>query len=1139
MRPLLLRAAALAGLAALPVPRAHAQQADSASRPGPAARVASLPLAPSRPLKFTTEEGTWLSVDVSPDGRTLVFDLLGDLYTMPVAGGAATRITSGMAFDAQPRFSPDGARLVFVSDRDGSDNVWTVAADGRDARQVTRVERTQFLSPAWTPDGKYIVVSRNASLFGSLYALYLYNKDGGTGVRMVGGAPPAGQGAAPAPAGPGGAATPNFVGAAFGPDARYVYAASRNGGAAGYNQTGFDWQVTVYDRETGQTSARTGAPGGAFKPVLTRDGRWLIYGTREDTATSLRIRDLQTGDERWLRRNVQRDDMESRFSRDILPNMAVTPDSKALIATWGGKLWRVAIPTGEATPIPFRADVDLQLGALSKFAYGVNDSTLTVSQIRNARPSPDGRRLAFTALDKLWVMDLPSGAPRRLTRTGRAVGEHMPAWSPDGRFVAYVTWGDEGGHVHRVRADGAGQPERLTPQAAFYSDLAYTPDGRRLVAYRGPRQARQEEGFLYGRELVWLPSAGGAPTAIAPIANGGLPHFTRTDSERVYLTQGQQGLVSMRLDGTDRKQHLRVTGYVDLRQATPQPTPASEILLSPDGDRALVQAGNNVYVVDVPVVGGAAPTVSVVNPAQAPVPVRRLTRIGGDFAGWRPDGRGVFYSIGRSYFAYDLARGDSLVRDSTARADSLRAGARTAAQAADSAARAAAARPAYEPQRVDVAITVAKDRPEGTVVLRNAKLVTMRGATMDEVIARGDVLVRGNRIAAVGPAGSLQVPAGTREIDVAGKTVVPGFVDTHAHLRPPFGVHKSQVWEYLANLAYGVTTTRDPQTGSTDVLSYGDLVESGEILGPRIYSTGPGVFWSDDIRSLNDARDVLRRYTEFYRTNTIKQYMVGDRKVRQWVVMAARELGLTPTLEAGLDFRKNLTEAIDGYAGTEHSYPIAPLAEDVVQLVAKSGIVYTPTLLVLYGGPWAENYWYQRHDVTTDAKLARFTPRHEIVQRGLRRPGWWAENQYAHPLIAAQAKKIVDAGGRVGVGSHGQLQGLGYHWEMWTLASGGMRPVDVLKAATVFGADAIGLARDLGTIEAGKLADLVVLDADPLADIKNTNTVRYVMKNGRLYDGNTLAEVWPRARPLDRPWWAAEEQPAGAGAGSGGGRGAR
>jgi hypothetical protein len=393
------------------------------------------------------------------------------------------------------------------------------------------------------------------------------------------------------------------------------------------------------------------------------------------------------------------------------------------------------------------------------------------------------------------------------------------------------------------------------------------------------------------------------------------------------------------------------------------------------------------------------------------------------------------------------------------------------------------------------------------------------------------VLVRDNRIAAVGPAGTLQVPAGTREIDVSGATVVPGFVDTHAHMWPQWGIHRSQVWMYMANLAYGVTTTRDPQTSTTDVLSYGDLVETGDILGPRIYSTGPGVFWSDDIKSLADARDVLRRYSDYYNTQTIKQYMVGDRKVRQWVIMAARELGLTPTLEAGLDYKKNLTEAIDGYAGTEHSYPIAPLYRDDVQLIAQSGIVYTPTLLVLYGGPWAENYWYQRHDILRDQKLRRFTPHNELLARALRRPGWWHESQYAHPLIAAQARKILEAGGPVGIGSHGQLQGLGYHWEMWTLASGGTRPFDVLRAATVLGAEALGLGRDLGTLEVGKLADLVVLNANPLDDIRNTNSVRYVMKNGRLYDGNTLDELWPRQRTLGPRWWANDDAlvPAGGG----------
>jgi hypothetical protein len=907
--------------------------------------------------------------------------------------------------------------------------------------------------------------------------------------------------------------------------------------------------VAVYDRETGKVFSRTDAVGSGMRPVLSPDGKYLVYATRHDSATALRLRDLATGDETWLATAVQHDDQESRFTRDVMPGSSFTPDGRALVTAYGGRIWRIEVPSGRATQIPFTADVVQRLGPPVKFAYGVNDSVLTVQQIRGARPSPDGRRLVFTALDKLWIMDYPSGRPRRLTTS--ASGEHSPVWSPDGRYIAYVTWSDQGGDVYRIQSSGRGQPERLTRQSAFYEKLNYTPDGRRLVVARGPRQRRIESedpvsSPASGIELIWLPAAGGEARAITPLNAYGWPHFTR-DSSRVYIYDAVDGLVSMRFDGTDRKAILKVTGFTPppLGPEPPQPDQADEILISPDGDRVIAQVNNNLWLVTAPLVGGQTLAVSVAAPDAAPVPIRRVTRIGGDFLGWAENGRSLYYSAGHSFFTYDVARADSLVRDSTQRADSLRrlggradsartpaagrdtartgrqAGGNVALTPADSAAVARAdtgkrARPAYEPSRVDVVITVPRDRPAGTVVLRGARIVTMKG---DEVIPSGDVVVTNNRVTAVGPSGSVTVPSGAHVVDAAGKTIIPGWVDIHAHMWTSWGIHRAQVWQYMANLAYGVTTTRDPQTGTTDVLSYGDLVETGDILGPRIFSTGPGVFWSDEITSLDDARDVLRRYSDYYATHTIKQYMTGDRKVRQWVIMAARELGLMPTSEGALDFKKNLTETVDGYPGHEHSYPIFPLYKDAVQLIAQSGIVYTPTLLVAYGGPFSENYWYEKYDIHADAKLRRFTPHADVDRRALRRPGWFRGDQYVFPQLAAQAAKIVAAGGRVGLGGHGQLQGLGVHWELWSIAAGGMPNHDVLRVGTIFGAEAIGLGQELGSLEPGKLADLQVLDANPLDDIANTNTVRYVMKNGRLYEAETLREIWPRQREAPKPWW--------------------
>ncbi|MDB4876575.1 MAG: hypothetical protein JWM41_3021 [Gemmatimonadetes bacterium] len=1080
-----------------------------------------LPLKPTRTMSFTTRVGHWMSVDVSPDGQTLVFDLLGDIYTMPIGGGEATALTRGMGFDAQPRFSPDGKKIVYTSDRDGGYNLYTLSLDKKDSVQLTTGKTNRYYSPTFTPDGKYVIATRGTRL-------YIYDVEGGTGEELVRPDPSA----APA-GGRAGAGTETLrqLGAAFGGDPRYVWFAQRRGNSL-YNTPLSDYSLAVYDRESGQTNVRESRWGSAFRPVLSPDGKWLVYGTRYVNETRLRIRDLRTGDEHWLVYPVQRDDQESAASLDVYPGMAFTPDSKSLIATWDGKLWRVPIPTGKPVEIPFEADVVQPLGPAVRFEYPIPDSsTFVIKQIRDAVPSPDARKLAFVALDRLYVMDYPSGTPRRLTTsTG---GEFEPSWSPDGQWITYSTWsGPDGGHVYKAHADGSGQPQKLTTVSAYWQHPTFSPNGQRIVAVRGPARAFNlalAQPTPGGAEdVVWFPASGGDAMFIAAAGGMDQPQFSR-DTTRIYGYSGARGLFSMRWDGTDVRSLLRVAEGGG--RAGGGGGGVVGAWISPDGTQALAQASSlDLYTMSIPMLGGAAPQITLGDASN--FPNRKLTDIGAQFPAWSSDGKHIHWSIGNAHVVYDLDRARAFD-------DSVRRANRTPAPAAgDSAAvggrggRGRAAGPQFRPAETRIRVTAERDIPKGVSVLRGAKVVTMKG---NEVIDNADIVVTNNRITAIGKRGSVAIPNGAHTIDVAGKTIIPGFVDTHAHLRVASNIHRDVQWSYAVNLAYGVTTARDPQTGATDVLSYEDEARAGNILAPRIYSTGPGVFSYSGVRDLESARRVLRRYSDYYGTQTIKEYETGNREVRQWVIQAANELHLMPTTEGGLDYAMNITEAFDGYSGHEHTIPTYPLQSDVIKLLVESGITYTPTLLVAYGGPWSENYWYEHEDLFNEAKLRRFTPWNDLDAKIFRRggsnnpapngaqAGWFADNQYIMNIAGADIKNLVAAGGRAGIGSHGQLQGLGYHWELWSVAMGGMTTHDALRVATILGADALGLAKDVGSLEVGKQADMLVLDKNPLENIRNSKSIHYVVKNGRVYDGNTLDEVWPRQRKTGTFYWQNDE----------------
>jgi Tol biopolymer transport system component len=677
-------------------------------------------------LAFATEEGSWLSVDITPDGQTLVFDLLGDLYTLPITGGTASRITSGLGYDSQPAISPDGNMIAFVSDRNGSWNLWVANIDGSKPRKISDEKQWGIISPAWTPDGDYIVVTKTATQT----EMTMYHVDGGSGISLAGSGD-----------------DEKFwgVGADVSPDGRYLYFAKRqdgNGPARNFPSA----QVVRYDMRSGELEQLTQGEGGGFRPAISPDGSLLVYGTRSETQTGLRVRDLQTGADRWLTYPIQRDAQENFRppSRDLLPGYTYTPDGEAIVLNAFGKLWRIDVATGARTEIPFSADINLDVGPDLNAPYRVPQGDLTATLIHDPRPSPDGERIAASVLTKIYVMDADGSDVERLT-AGDA-NEFKPVWSPDGRWIAFATWAQEGGgHIYRIRSNGSGRAQRLTDVAAFYTDLVYSPDGDNLLAMRGNEFMRNQTFSEFGGlriplELVVLPADGGPQTVIGSGDGARFPHFGPED-DRVYLT-GEKGLFSMQLDGTDRREELVVNAPRGNRRGE-EPPKAEAIFISRDGGHALAFASKQVWAIATGHFGAKAPTVEL---RGGSLPVARLTHIGADYLGWAADGDAVWWAIGNHFYTrpfdtieFRKEEDDEDDEDGGEEEEPFE--------------------PADEHESVtSVAMNVIAPRntPSGSLLLTGANVISMAGQTteaMNAVLSNQDILITDNRIVATGASG--------------------------------------------------------------------------------------------------------------------------------------------------------------------------------------------------------------------------------------------------------------------------------------------------------------------------------------------------------------------------------------------------
>lgn len=1015
-------------------------------------------------VDISVNSGTWMNVDLSPDGQTIVFDLLGDIYRMPASGGEATRLTSDIAWQMQPVFSPDGSQIAFTSDQGGGDNIWVMDADGSNQRAVTQETFRLLNSPAWSPNGEFIVARKHYTATRSLGAgeVWMYHISGGTGVQLT--------------------ERPNdqkdLGEPAFSPDGQYIYFSQDDtpGKTFHYSKDSLEgiYEIKRFERETGEIETLIAGAGGAIRPTPSPDGRYLAYIKREDFNSVLYVLDLETGEHRRVYKNMERDMQETWAIHGVYPKMDWTPDSKALVFWAGGHIQRLNLASGDARIIPFSVETTKQVQKPLRFEQDIDNESFAVKMLRMTQVAPDGSEVIYEALGHLYRKSLPDGEVERLTAADHF--ELYPQYSRDGEKLVYVSWDDQDLGQVIVRDLDSGKETVLNTGGGTFVEPVFSPDGNSVV-YR-----KVAGGYItsdkYGLEtgIYQIALDGSEPQKVAD--SGWQPQFGARNDRLYLMTPAEKPTLSV----------------VDLKtlQVSPlyQSELATEYRVSPDGKQLAFAERFKVFVTPLVERG----EVINVGPGDQQMPVKQLSVRAGESLSWTGDSAQLYWTLGPELYHTDVSAAFNADTDDNA---------------------------LKTENGINIGFEADANVPNNTVAFVGGQVITMEG---DTVYQEGVVVVENNRIVAVGAINEVQVPDTAEVIDTTGKTVMPGLFDAHAHgSQGSNEIIPQQNWGQYANLAFGVTSIHDPSNDTTEFFAASEMQKAGLIAAPRLYSTGTilygahGPGYTSHVDSLEDAKFHLERLKKVG-AFSVKSYNQPRRNQRQQVIEAGRQLEMMVVPEGGSLLQHNLTMVVDGHTTVEHSLPVAAIYDDIRQLWDQTDVAYTPTLGVAYGGIWGENYWYAETDVWKHPKLSTFVPQEFLVGKAMRREKA-PHNHYNHFNNAEVAAQLQDLGVDVLSGAHGQREGLAQHWEIWMMAQGGMEPLEALRTSTIAPAEVFGMDHQVGSLKSGKLADIIVIDGDPLTDIRDTDKVTHTMVNGVLYDAKTMDRLLPEAKPREAFFW--------------------
>jgi imidazolonepropionase-like amidohydrolase/Tol biopolymer transport system component len=993
--------------------------------------------------KINVDEGTWMNIDISPDSKTIVFDLLGDIYTIPSNGGKATRLTSDIAWQMQPTFNFDGSKIAYTSDDGGGENIWTMDSNGDHKTEVTYETFRMLNSPAWSPDGNYIVARKHFTGTRSLGAgeIWMYHKNGGKGISLV--------------------ERPNQqkdIGEpAYSPDGRYLYYSQdiTPGDIFEYSKDSEKGIYTIkrLDLETGDLDVLISGRGGAIRATPSPDGTKLAYISRVDFQSTLFILDLKSGEKTAVYNHLDRDKQSAWAIHGVYPNMAWTQDNKNILFWAGGKINSLNVASKVSKTIEFKVEVDKRISETIRFSKQIDVTNFDVRMLRNVQVAPNGSQVVFEALGYIYIRDLPNGSPRRLTKQTSHF-EFEPSFSRDSKHIVYTTWNDQlQGNILMVSALN-GEGKNLLTEPGKYIEPSFSPDGNTVVYRKFKGNNITDPTWNFNSGIYHVSSNGGAPKLITK--HGHSPSFANSN-DRIYVQRDGETptFASVDLNGENDK-----TLYTAKYATEFKPSPNGEFL-------AFVEH----YAVKIIPLVATNKTINIDDNSQI-IPVKTISKKAGTNISFSSDSNTMYWSLGPTLYQRSI-------KDLVSLNDS-------------------------EITSTHISFKQKSDVPIGVTAFVGAKIITMEG---DEVIQNGVVVIEDNHIKTVGKRDEITIPKNAKVIDVSGKTIIPGIIDTHAHgAQGDNEIIPQQNWNTYATMAFGVTTIFNPNTKTSEIFAASEMQKAGNIVSSRIFSTGMSLYGAYEpghtaiINSLEDAKFHIERLNAVG-AFAIKMHHHPRREQYQQIIKAARELKTMVLSEGGALLQQDLGKIADGASSIEHSMALANVYSDVKQFWSQSETAYMPTLVVSFGGISGEHYWYDKTDVWKHPILSKYVPQDVLAPRSMRRQTA-PLHHYNHFSIAKVVKEMYDLDVTIGAGGHGQREGLGVHWAMWMMAQGGMSPHEALKSATINPAKHLGLDNNIGSIKAGKLADLVILDGDVLNDIRQSDTIHYIMLNGRLYDAN-------------------------------------